>query len=180
MGVRPSAAAGAWGSILVSARGPVIILFYRMGFGGQFRSTEYLFLMIWRFLRSFFWFGFGGRRLCEPGRPGCNRARAESVPAKSPTENRKTLKMRGGLACQESFDRSARSPADRNIGRFGTSRRHPRRQLRRRQPRRKATSKKATSKERASDIMFLFAIAVFQLGWGGLKIGRLLTLNTRP
>ena len=43
-----------------SARGPVIILFYRMGFGGQFRSTEYLFLRIWRFLPPFFGLALGG------------------------------------------------------------------------------------------------------------------------
>ena len=90
---------------LVSARGPVIILFYRMGFGGQFRSTEYLFLRIWRFFAFVFWFGFGGRRLCEPGRPGCNRARAESVPANPTTENRKTLKSNAGR-CFESTPHS--------------------------------------------------------------------------
>ena len=53
----------------------------------------------------FCWFGFGGRRLCEPGRPGCNRARAESVPANPTTENRKTLKSNAGR-CFESIPHS--------------------------------------------------------------------------
>ena len=57
---------------------------------------------------SFCWFGFGGRRLCEPGRPGCNRARAESVPANSTTENRKTLKSNAGR-CFESTPLSPQS-----------------------------------------------------------------------
>ncbi len=40
------------------ARGPVIILFYRMGFGGQFRSTAFV-LRIWRFCFRFWVLALG-------------------------------------------------------------------------------------------------------------------------
>ena len=151
-----------------------------MGFGGQFQSTEFVVLWIWRLLPPFLLVWLWGPSVVRAGPAGLQSGSSGKCPRQLPDGKTEDFKNAGGLACQESFDCSARSPADRNIGRFGTSRRHPRRQLRRRQPRRKATSKKATSKERASDILFLIAIAAFQLGGGGLKIGRLLTLNTRP
>ncbi len=64
---------------MVSAEG----LFLEGAFPGGSKSTICFVLWIWRLLPHFVWFGFGGRRLCELGCPGCNMARAESVPAQS-------------------------------------------------------------------------------------------------
>ena len=85
-----------------------------MGFGGQFQSTDF-FLRVWRFLPPFFWFGFGGRRLCEPGRPGCNRARAEVSP---PTPRRKIGRL---LKCGAALHVKSLSIVRPALRRTGTS-----------------------------------------------------------
>ena len=98
---------------MVSARGPVIILFYRMGFGGQFRSTEYLFLRIWRFLPPFFGLALGG--------VGC-ASRAGRVAIGLMRKCPRPVATHYG-----SSDVSARSPADLKFGSLSSNSRPPRR-----------------------------------------------------
>ena len=157
-----------------------------MGFGGQFKSTEFCFLWIWRLFPPFL-FGLA------LGAVGCASwavrvAIGLERKVSPPTPRRKIGRL---LKCGAALHVKSLSIVRPALRRTGTSEDSELRggipegslgggNLEGKQPRRKATSKKATSKERASDIMFLFAIAVFQLGGGGLKIGRLLTLNTRP
>ena len=64
---------------------------------------------------SVFWFGFGGRRLCEPGRPVCNRARAEVSP---PTPRRKIGRL---LKCGAALHVKSLSIVRPALRRTGTS-----------------------------------------------------------
>ncbi len=76
------------------------------------------------------------------------------------------LKCVAALNLKKYFDCSARSPADLDIGRLNFA----------------ETSTKAVSlsKDRESDIMFLIAVVVLQLGGGGFKIGKTLSLEHAP
>ena len=74
-----------------------------MGFGGQFRSTDCFFVDLEVFCVRFCWFGFGGRRLCEPGRRRAGRVAIGLERKVSPPTPRRKIgrllnKMRGGAS----------------------------------------------------------------------------------
>ena len=74
-----------------------------MGFGGQFRSTDCFFCGFGGCCLSFCWFGFGGRRLCEPGRRRAGRVAIGLERKVSPPTPRRKIgrllnQMRGGVS----------------------------------------------------------------------------------